>query len=315
MAEIPVVDFACFDCFNDLDFGKSNSEVDQLAREICNAFTTIGFVYIKNHGIPENEISKLFEVAERFFKLPTKDKERFSTKFSSTNYHGWLAEGKEIVDPNEPYDFKEAYDIEKPYDTELPWPDGECSDFREKVENFYHTCEKLSHGILDLISHGLQLQDRNFLTKAHGKFGSADNKTSLRLLYHPVNKDLQPGQIRLGEHSDYGTITLLFQDQIGGLEVFSQKEGFVPARPIEGTVLVNIGDLLQRWTNDKLVSTRHRVVVPYDELLRSNPRQSMAFFVRPDNNVVIECLDGSNNYPPVASQDYLNQRLAGIYVS
>lgn len=151
------------------------------------------------------------------------------------------------------------------------------------------------------------------LQRTHGKFGIRENKTTLRLLYYPAMTELKEGQVRLGEHSDYGTITLLFQDQIGGLEIL-QKEGFVPARPIEGTILVNIGDLLQRWTNDKLVSTIHRVVVPHEELRRLTARQSMAFFVHPDNDVIIECLDGSGHYPPITSLEYLNQRLVATYL-
>ena len=127
------------------------------------------------------------------------------------------------------------------------------------------------------------VQDKRLFRKTHEKMGSPDNKTTLRLLFYPIIEKLKEGQLRLGEHTDYGTITLLFQDQIGGLEVWSprvvchgqllkiklykifeyffqpqvlsQKEGFIPARPIDGTIVVNIGDLLQRWTNDKLVST------------------------------------------------------------
>ncbi|XP_028407443.1 2-oxoglutarate-dependent dioxygenase htyE-like [Dendronephthya gigantea] len=314
MAEIPVVDFSCFNSFDGASFVESNTQINDLAKEIYDAFSTIGFVYIKNHGIPTEKVTKLFEVAERFFKLPTKTKQPFATEFSVTNYHGWMAAGREIVDPDEPYDLKEAFDIVRPYDDDIPWPTGNCSDFQEITKDFFQCCEKLSHGILDLIAHGLKLDDRKIFRKTHGKFGTPDNKTSLRLLYYPFNADLEAGQIRLGQHSDYGTITLLFQDQIGGLEVFSQKEGFVPARPIEETILVNIGDLLQRWTNDKLVSTRHRVVVPQDELLRLKSRQSAAFFVLPENTTMVECLDGSNKYPPVTALDYLNQRLGDTYL-
>ncbi|KAJ7340037.1 hypothetical protein OS493_002759, partial [Desmophyllum pertusum] len=82
--------------------------------------------------------------------------------------------------------------------------------------------------------------------------------TALRLLYYPPlpeESNIKPGQVRCGEHSDYGTITLLFQDDIGGLEVLPVNGKYSPARPIAGTVLVNIGDLMQRWTADKLIST------------------------------------------------------------
>ena len=307
--EIPVVDFSSFN--TDENFDETKPEINKLAKEIYDAFTTIGFVYIKNHGIPESEITRLLTTGERFFKLPSEEKNKFARK---PNNHGYVAAGVELVDPNTPSDFKEAFDISEPFNNDIPWPHGQCSDFQPNVSSFFHSCEKLSLRILDLIALGLKLEDRRLLRQTHSKFGSIENRTTLRLLYYPVMTELKKGQIRLGEHTDYGTITLLFQDQIGGLQVVSQKEGFIPATPIEGTILVNIGDLLQRWTNDKLVSTKHRVVVPGDDdLRRLSPRQSVAFFVHPDNDVIIECLDGSAHYPPITSLDYLNQRLNATY--
>ena len=309
--EIPVVDFSSFN--TDENFDETKPEINKLAKEIYDAFTTIGFVYIKNHDIPESEISGLFETGGKFFKLPSEEKNKFARKSNSKN-HGYVGVGVEVLDTSKPTDYKEAFNVTEPFNNEIPWPGGECSNFQTTVSSFFQTCEKLSLGILDLIALGLKLEDGKLFRRTHAKFGRIENKTTLRLLYYPVMTELKKGQIRLGEHSDYGTITLLFQDQIGGLQVVSQKEGFIPATPIEGTILVNIGDLLQRWTNDKLVSTKHRVVVPGDDdLRRLSPRQSVAFFVQPDNDVIIECLDGSAHYPPITSLDYLNQRLNATY--
>ena len=312
---IPVVDLSSYNTLNGKHLDESSPELNKLAQEIYEAFTTVGFVYVKNHGVPESEISGLFKVAKNFFDLPQEKKNKFA-RTSTSNNHGYVALGVETIDPSKPTDFKEAFNATEPFNDDIPWPDFECSDFRPTLNNFFHICEKLTHAILDLVSLGLKLEDRTLMRRTHTKFGTPENKTTLRILNYPNMTELKEGQIRLGEHSDYGTFTLLFQDQIGGLEVRSRKEeGFIPASPIEGTILVNIGDLLQRWTNDELISTRHRVVVPRDELKRSTPRQSAAFFVHPDNDVIIECLDGSGHYPPISSLDYLNHRLDATYLN
>lgn len=94
--------------------------------------------------------------------------------------------------------------------------------------------------------------------------------------------------------------------------LFSGK-GYVPATPIPGTMVVNIGDLMQRWTADGLVATKHRVCIPEIETKKSISRQSMAFFVHPDDDYLIKCLDGSNKYEPITSLDYLNYRFSVSY--
>ncbi|XP_028411070.1 2-oxoglutarate-dependent dioxygenase htyE-like [Dendronephthya gigantea] len=312
--EIPVVDFQNFDSasFDEEKLDETNPDIKKLSQEILSAFTTVGFVYIKNHGLPETEIRQVFQVGEKFFKLPTNEKSKYSKP--PTSNHGYVAVGVETTDPSKPTDFKEAFNITEPFNDEIPWPDaGDCSDFRFTMNRFFDLCKNLSHKIMYLISLGLKLKDRKLFHRTHKNIGTPENKTTLRLLYYPVMTQLRAGQVRLGEHSDYGTITLLFQDQIGGLEVRG-GEGFIPAYPIEGTILVNIGDLLQRWTNDRLMSTKHRVVVPREEIRRLSPRQSAAFFVHPDDDAIIQCLDGSKHYPPITSLEYLLQRLNATYL-
>jgi isopenicillin N synthase-like dioxygenase len=138
-----------------------------------------------------------------------------------------------------------------------------------------------------------------------------------------VFKD-NPYQVRAGEHSDYGSITLLFQDDVGGLEVRSPKGTFVRAKPIEGTVVVNAGDLLSRWSNDKIRSTHHRVVQPpaqEGDGSDSYPaRYSVAYFCNPNSESYIDALPGTweklpegKKYPVVNSGEYLLQRLAATY--
>jgi len=132
----------------------------------------------------------------------------------------------------------------------------------------------------------------------------------------------EEGQCRAGVHSDYGSITLLFQDPVGGLEVQNPQTGeFIPGPPIDGTIVVNVGDLLARWSNDVLRSTLHRVVAPpakkINDIEGITPlRQSIAFFCNPNFSSMISCLPNCGNvskYPPINTGDYIVGRLSATY--
>ncbi|CAK8694943.1 unnamed protein product [Clavelina lepadiformis] len=136
---------------------------------------------------------------------------------------------------------------------------------------------------------GMELKDQHFFEKCHSLIHKPGNSTTLRTLFYPTLPSiLKPNQIRLGEHSDYGSITLLFQDNVGGLQVQNLQGEYVNATPIDDTVLINIGDLFELWTQSKLKSTKHRVLIPEDELRRGIPRRSLAYFVHPDDEVLID---------------------------
>lgn len=151
------------------------------------------------------------------------------------------------------------------------------------------------------------------------------NDNTLRLLHYPaVSKSVfkvNPNQVRTGAHSDYGSITLLFQDDVGGLQVKSPKGTWVPATPVPGTIVVNAGDLLARWSNDMIVSTKHRVIQPppkpddnndEDSKAMYPSRYSIAFFCNPNFSRYIEALPGTfggdlgeKKYPGINSGEYL----------
>ncbi|KAI7802743.1 hypothetical protein IRJ41_018348, partial [Triplophysa rosa] len=139
------------------------------------------------------------------------------------------------------------------------------------------------------------------------------NDTTLRTLYYPPLKSerVKPDQMRCGEHSDYGSITLVFQSPEGGLQVLSRTGEYISIPAISGTVVINIADLMQRWTSDVYVSSVHRVLLPV--VGDSRTRQSLAFFVHPDNEAIISCCDGSDKYPPVKAIDYLLSRFEDSY--
>ncbi|KTG37364.1 hypothetical protein cypCar_00002093 [Cyprinus carpio] len=192
------------------------------------------------------------------------------------------------------------------------WPSEGVDDFRDVHVSFYLRCKELSLRVLRVMALGLNLEAEVFLS-AHKHIGSDVNGTTLRTLYYPpVNSTcVKENQLRCGEHSDYGSITLVFQSSEGGLQVLNRAGEFISAPSIPGTVLINIADLMQRWTSDIYVSAVHRVLLP--PAGDFSTRQSLAFFVQPDDEAMISCCDGSDKYPPVKSVDYLLSRFKESY--
>ncbi|KAI8507810.1 hypothetical protein Bbelb_140500 [Branchiostoma belcheri] len=302
---IPVVDFLPYSLVNHC---ADDDQLAALAGQLIHAFSTTGFVYLWHHGIPAAQIERVFQVSEKFFALPKDTKEKYARP--ADNNHGWVTLERESLNPSRPGDLKEAFNVtwvENP----PAWPMAELPEFRDTVLDFYDKCRKLSLHILELVARGLHVKDVKGFVDSHKLIGSGPNATALRLLhYPPVPAETKPDQVRCGEHSDYGSITLLFQDKVPGLEVRNREGVYVQAPIIENAVLVNIGDLMQRWTSDRLVSTKHRVLLPTD---RGQMRQSLAFFVHPDDEVMISCLDGSNKYEAITAKGYLEQRFAATY--
>ncbi|CAH1773038.1 unnamed protein product [Owenia fusiformis] len=308
---IPIVDFSAYG-LNVNTVG--DDELQQLADSVYKAFTTVGFVYLKGHGLPKTQISDVYNVSQKFFDLPEEVKMRYA--IPKGEYYGYAPMEGERLNPSQPGDLKETYSF-IPYDGTTPKiiPKEELPNFYSDFETLFRSCEKLGKRVLQIMALGMKME-RNYFDQYHSKIGSLENTSCIRFLnYPPVpdDKEIEAGQLRLGEHSDYGSITLLIQDDIGGLEVASRDGTFVSATPVVDTVLVNIGDMMQRWTSDTLLSNRHRVVVPTDEKLRRCARKSMAFFIQPDNSTIVKSLDGSNKYEPINALDYLDMQFKKAY--
>ncbi|XP_078405414.1 uncharacterized protein LOC144684892 [Cetorhinus maximus] len=167
---------------------------------------------------------------------------------------------------------------------------------------------------MKVIALGLGLETDLFINK-HKEISSNQNPTTLRTAYYPSiqKSSVKEYQMRCGEHSDYGTFTLLFQDQNGGLEVMHKFGQYIAAPYIQNTVLLNIGNLLQRWTSDTLISTKHRVPIPQSDDMLNSPRQSVAFFVHPDHIAILACCDGLDKYPPIISIQCLKATHSEIF--
>ena len=222
-------------------------------------------------------------------------------------------------------DMKESFEIGREGEEghENRWPDKidfEGAEFKLTMQGFFERCKDVHAVLMQGIAVGMGLEADFF--EDYVKTG--DN--TLRLLHYP---SVAPGgfeggkRIRAGAHSDYGSITLLFQDQRGGLQV-ERPGGWVDVQPIEGTIVVNAGDLLARWSNDLIRSTKHRVIEPPlkgEVLIEGHPaRYSVAYFGNPDFDKWIEALPGTwegekggKKYEGVNSGEYLVQRLSATY--
>ncbi|XP_046543307.1 2-oxoglutarate-Fe(II) type oxidoreductase ppzD-like isoform X2 [Haliotis rubra] len=289
---IPIVDFQKYG-LNVTDPKSVTSDVlETTAEEIYDAFSTIGFLYLINHGIEQRKVDAMFAVSKSFFDQPMEEKMKFLQNHQDC-FHGYIA--------------LESENLTQAWLADLP-------EFKSTTFPFFDDVIQLSERVLDVLSIGLKLQDRNFLRDCHRQMGRKGNTTTLRSNYYPpLTGPVKPGQARFGQHTDYGTITLLFQDDIGGLEVMNTDDVYVPAKPIPGAIVVIIGDLMQRWTADQLKATKHRVLIPESEVKKRQYRQSLAFFVNPDDDTIIKSLDGSDKYDPILTLDYLQREFIQMY--
>ncbi|KAI9563505.1 hypothetical protein GHT06_010968 [Daphnia sinensis] len=288
--------------FEDVD----QTLVDRVSKELDSAFSTVGFVYLKNHGVDQELVDNLFQRSKSFFHLPEAIKETY--RCGVENCDGYTGRDGEILDTSARHEIRESYDVASPNGL---YPDEHAPEFRQAINDLAPPMCELTLRLLSCMALALGL-DKNFFGDKHSyMFKAAEkNRTIFRTLYYPslADTDTLAGVVRCGLHSDYGTITLLLQDDMGGLEILSQGKWF-PAKPIPGTIMINLGDMMQFWTSDRYVATVHRVVVPEEEIRRRTPRQSIAFFVHPDNDVMIAPLDGSGKHQPVDALSYVKSRL------
>ncbi|XP_002740773.3 uncharacterized protein LOC100371184, partial [Saccoglossus kowalevskii] len=251
---IPVIDIRAYGLQRE---SPDEECFQELVDDVHNALKTIVFFYLTNHGIPHELIDNALKQSSTFFSLPTETKKKYARPTNSN--HGYVEIGREALNPDRPGDYKELFNFAPQECTgKLQMlPEKEVPEFSGSLMALYGKCKELSNQMLEIMARGLEIEDPLLFVKAHNGIGSPANDTALRTLWYPPipNDEIKPNQIRCGEHSDYGSVTLLFQDDVGGLQIKNIDGTFVDAKPLEGSILVNIGDLMQRWTSDKLVST------------------------------------------------------------
>ncbi|KAG5916261.1 hypothetical protein E4U42_007729 [Claviceps africana] len=313
-----LIDFSKF-------LGGTAEERQATARDILDGFRTAGFIYLKNHPIPADAVQRTFARSAALFALDDEAKLKLSWTTPEAN-RGYVSLGREKVTLHDDSaevdkmrstapDLKETMEIGRDTDPQFPnrWPDEDdvvgLRGFRADMMDFFGRCQALEAEVMRAIALGLGLEQDFFQQYIH------PGSNNLRLLHYPgVKADVferNPEQMRTGEHSDYGCITLLFQDSRGGLQVRSPSGEFVDATPIEGTIVVNAGDMLARWSNDTIRSTIHRVARPPNQDDEHPARYSIAYFCNPNMDSFIETLPGTyatekdRKYEGIRSGEYL----------
>lgn len=292
---IPVIDFTA---------GREASE------EIHRAFRDVGFLYVKNHGVDAGLLDDVFTQSRLFFAQSSERKREIEWTTPESNC-GYIGPKVQHLDPTSAGDLMEAYNIGllQP-GAQSFWPPA-LPEFRDTLLAFYDACAAVCAQLMRAIACSFGLPERFF-----DAFHDAHYSTA-RLLHYPAATEHAAGDVRAGAHSDYGTITLLFQDEVGGLEIL--RDGtWLPAVPLPGTCVVNTGDLMERWTNDVFRSTKHRVVVPSGPAA-ARSRYSVTFFYRPNVDAPIVCLDPCRTperppaHPPTTTRDHLIACLQASY--
>ncbi|KAF2812434.1 Clavaminate synthase-like protein [Mytilinidion resinicola] len=261
-------------------------EKAKVALQLYDAFHTYGWVYLKEFGISAEEIDEMFGYSKRFFDRP--EEEKLKDKVVSAAYcQGYTANGAESSDTKGGRSHKECYEHRRFNNDLCPAAGGEDG-FREFADSFYQKCFTLATEVLRALCIVLGIAP----TYWDDKLAAADPQLRfLRYMSIPKTTLEKEGNYRIEPHTDYGLCTLLFQDEVGGLEVDRFHDGkFAPATPLRGTCIINVADLLQRLSNDKLRSTRHRVMMPLMEPRADGmlpARYSTAFFVHPDPATMI----------------------------
>ena len=309
---IPVIDIQSL-------HGSDRLEIARTASLIGDACRGIGFFYIKGHGLSLEDIAALFATSHEFFALPEAVKKQVEIS-PATGNRGYVPMRGEALDPSKPADLKEAFNIGLELaedDPELAagirfralnlWP--EQPGFRQTMLDYFDTALDIGRRLHMAFAADLGLQSDHFEDKLDRPLAT------LRLLHYPPQPGVvEDGQMGAGAHTDYGCVTLLLTDEVGGLEVRTRTGDWIKAPYIPGAFVCNIGDCLMRWTNDTYVSTPHRVLSP-----AGRERYSIAFFLDPNPDAIVECLptcSGPGNpprYAPIRGDDYLESRLSPTY--
>ena len=280
-----------------IDFASASLDVD-----MAEAARYFGFFLLINHPISTTSTERVFKYSDRFFNDTSMDEKM--RLWSKHGGEGYIPPLQERLDHNY-QDPKEALNLRQ----NLLFNDGNgVLDHLEEVRMLWNDGYALARRILEGLARGLGMEDDMFFCKKH----SADqpSSTTLRLLHYfptnpdqsvnnDVNMDEKTVAIRAGLHSDYGSLTLLFQNEVGGLQVLKQPENvYVDVPVIPGGVVVNIGDLFQFWTGSAYISAQHRVVVSLPRGINDDDgaetrgeRYSIAMFVHPDDEAILEELD------------------------
>ncbi len=314
--EVPLVDFGPF-------LAGRAAERKRVALEIGRACRDIGFFYIVRHGVEEALIERVFAEARRFFALPPERKAEIAIE-KSRCHRGWFALGGENLDPEKQRtagDLKEGIKIGRDLPLDHPlvtaglplhgpnqWPEG-LSGWKETMQEGYDALSRLGREIMHAFALALELPETYF-----DRWLTGPMATLGPLHYPPQSGRITEARIGAGAHTDFGCLTILAQDPVGGLQVRNSAKRWIDAPYVAGSFVVNIGDMMERWTNGVFASTLHRVIN-----VSGRDRHSLPFFFDPDFNadltVLATCTGPGNppKYPPTTGGQHLLDRINATF--
>ena len=287
----------------------------KLAEQIDEICQNIGFFIITGHTIGENIQEEMMNISKEFFHLPVEIKREISgSKDSPYGYNGLNDENLSLGYGKKAFllsDFKESFSIGPEHEGKIRWPTKPPA-MPSIWLNYYKQCEKLSQHLYKLFALALKLDQHWFDNKTN------EHRSALRSLYYPsFSSPLPANQYRSSTHTDYGAFTILKQDTVPGLQVQNRSDAkWIDVPFVENSFVINLGDLMSRWTNDRWISTPHRVIAPAREAHddRYPSRQSLAYFCQINPDEIVTCIptcsstDKPPKYPPIKSWDLIMQK-------
>lgn len=331
--EVPIIDVAGL-------INGSEEEQQAVAEKIGQACRDVGFMVVIGHGVSDDLISRTWSTTKAFFDLPLEEKQKYEVQAQSSYPFGFNSMGKEVLSAGKAAenkmgrvtqseaqvnvsDLKEMFSL-GPQDPATGFPDRifptKPDTFERDWTEYYATLTELAKHLLRGFARALKLPENHF------EQFITHSASALRGIDYPAafTKDVLPGQLRASAHTDYGTMTILRTDG-PGLQVTKDKDPpvWLDVPHVPGAFVINLGDLMRRWTNDEWLSTLHRVIIPTEEMegithedgskgFTTSRRQSLAFFhnLSPDAVVSALCVpDGeSPKYAPIVAGDFLMQK-------
>jgi len=308
---IPVVDLSDF-------LSGDETRKKKFVSELGKAYEEVGFVALKNHGIPDDLIADLYKNVQQFFALPSATKYNYEKK-ELAGQRGYTSFGREHAKGSDAPDLKEFFQFGQTVEDGDPikkeYPENvsvvEVPAFSPTLKNAYQNFEKSGKALLQAIALYLGLDEHYFDEFVH------NGNSILRAIHYPPISGEPKSAIRAEQHEDINLITLLVGASADGLQILTKQNEWVGVTSLPEQIVVNVGDMLQRLTNNKLRSTTHRVVNPPRELWGTS-RFSIPFFLHPKGSMDLTCLEGCINeespkaYEDATAGEYLDERLREI---
>ena len=304
---IPVVDLAQFTSDNESDKQKFVSELGK-------AYEEVGFVAVKNHGIPDVLIADLYKYVQQFFSLQLEKKKQYEI-LGMAGQRGYTSFGQEHAKGSDAPDLKEFFQYGQEVSGDIEYAPNvavaEIAAFNPTFTAAFRSFENSGKKLLQAIAIYLGLDEFYF------DYWVNDGNSILRAIHYPPITHEPKSAIRAEQHEDINLITLLVGASADGFEILTKQEQWVGVTSLPEQIVVNVGDMLQRLTNNKLRSTTHRVVNPPRELWHTS-RFSIPFFLHPKAEMPLACLESCitenepKQYEDITAGEYLDERLREI---